>query len=92
MKIKHWQGYGSVNAKVTSKTLNSYSEERTITIKVWGNHEYGLDRSDDRYDVFHWLLLKFDKEAKRIKSVKFQYLKDFEGQECGQYDIVYSRA
>ena len=91
MKIKHWQGYGSVNAKVTKKSLNFLKNEKTITIKVWGNHEWGLDRSEDYYDVHRWLLSRFDKQAsyRDILNVEFTYLEDFEGQECAQYHITY---
>lgn len=91
MRIKHWQGYGSVNAKVVKRTISTQRNEKTITIKVWGNHEYGLDRSDDFYDVHKWLLSRFDKQAsyQDIKRIDFSYLEDFEGQECAQYHIVY---
>ena len=48
MKIKHWQGYGCVNAtKVKMKTKNGL---RNLIIRVSGNHEYGLSRND-KYDV-----------------------------------------
>lgn len=51
MKIKHWQGYGSVNMKVLKNTPN------LVIIDVYGEHEWGLDR-DDKYDVCKWLLNK----------------------------------
>ena len=38
MKIKHWQGYGSVNMKVLLNT------PKKVIIEVYGNHEYGLER------------------------------------------------
>ncbi len=54
MKIKHFQGYGSVNAvKVKDDTC-------TLHVKVTGNHEWGI-RRDDLYDLFNWLVKKFDK-------------------------------
>ena len=54
MKIKHWQGYGSVNAfKVKDNSCD-------LHIKVVGNHEWGIER-DDRYDAFNWLVKKFNK-------------------------------
>ena len=54
MKVKHFAGYGSVNiVKVKDKSC-------TLHIKVIGNHEYGLVR-DDMYDLFNWLIKKFDK-------------------------------
>ncbi len=54
MKIKHFQGYGSVTAtKVKDSTC-------TLHVKVVGNHECGI-RRDDEYDLFNWLVKKFDK-------------------------------
>ncbi len=60
MKIKHWQGYGSLNAKVVKKTTDTSTHSmgyivKTITVQVSGNHEYGLDRSDYKEDVVRWL-------------------------------------
>ncbi len=52
MRIKHWQGYGTVDAfKVKDNSCD-------LHIKVVGNHEWGLERYD-RYDVFNWLVKKF---------------------------------
>ena len=54
MKIKHWQGYGSVSAtKVPDKNC-------TLHIRVVGNHEWGLERNDV-YDLFNWLVKRFDR-------------------------------
>lgn len=55
MKIKHFAGYGSVNAKKIS------SSPTCLKVRVWGNHEYGLERKDN-YDVFNWLVKRFDKK------------------------------
>ena len=63
MKLKHWQGYGSVNAERVEKTPTS------IVIKVQGAHEYGLVR-DDIYDAKKWLLDRFLKEAKEVSPYK----------------------
>ena len=53
MKIKHFAGYGSVNAvKVKDKTC--------LHIRASGNHERGLEPYDD-YDVWHWLVMRFKK-------------------------------
>lgn len=99
MRIKHWQGYGCVNAKVTRQSFNTWSNLREITIEVKGNHEYGLDRSDDKYDVFNWLLKRFDKNVvnmsdRIIKGIEFQYLPSVRENNCdverAQYTIVYS--
>jgi len=55
MKIKHYQGYGVVNAKKVS------ADADTLVVRVSGEHEYGLVR-DDKYDVFNWLVKRFDKK------------------------------
>lgn len=57
MKIKHWQGYGTVIAtKIKDKNYN-------LVVKVVGNHEWGIHR-DDEYDLFNWLVKRFDKSQK----------------------------
>lgn len=62
MKLKHWQGYGCITAtKIKSKN-------NELVIKVCGNHECGIER-DDLYDIFNWLVKRFDKES---KSMSFQ--------------------
>ena len=65
-KIKHWQGYGTVDAKVLKKDKN------TLVIRVSGSHEYGLDCDKyDTYRVYDWLVKRFcpDKTEMDIKSV-----------------------
>ena len=37
MKIKHWQGYGCVNA------VRVKDKEHTLHIRVTGNHECGIE-------------------------------------------------
>ena len=55
MKVKHWQGYGSVEVKKISK------EKKTkMVLQVKGNHEWGLVR-DYVYDVRRWIFNKFEK-------------------------------
>ena len=45
MKIKHWQGYGTVSAtRIKDKSC-------TLHVLVTGNHEWGL-RRDDLYDLY----------------------------------------
>ena len=63
MRIKHFAGYGSVEAKKVSKTTftDEYGEKKTkLVVRVKGNHEWGLVR-DDIYDVKRWLFDKFEK-------------------------------
>ena len=69
MRIKHFQGYGFVNAKKLSckpsKVQTDWMGEKDCTmlsIRVSGLHEWGLVR-DDRYDVCNWLVKKFIPEA-----------------------------
>lgn len=59
MRIKHFAGYGSVQAKKVSKT-NAGNNKTKLVIEVTGNHECGLVR-DDIYDVRRWLFNKFEK-------------------------------
>lgn len=50
MKLRHWAGYGTVNARVISTGKNSK------TIEITGNHEWGLDRPfHDEYCIENWL-------------------------------------
>ena len=65
-KIKHWQGYGSVDAKLLKKTPDE------MVVQVSGMHEYGLDCDKyDTYRVYEWLVKRFDptKTERDIKSV-----------------------
>lgn len=56
MKIKHWQGYGTVSAqKIKDKNC-------TLHVRVVGNHEWGL-RRDDLFDLYNWLVRRFDKSV-----------------------------
>lgn len=59
MRIKHFAGYGSVQARKVSKT-NLSDNKTKLVIEVKGNHEWGLVR-DDIYDVRRWLFNKFEK-------------------------------
>ena len=79
MKIKHFSGYGSVNAKKlsvknTTFTDNRYYEEpcKVMLVQVSGLHEHGLDRDDKWLNediAFRWLLSKFDKTVKDRRQI-----------------------
>ncbi len=92
MKIKHFQGYGSVQAKKVSKTTKNGKTKLVVEVK--GNHEWGLVR-DDIYDVKRWLFDKFEKNFKGNyydieMSIKDDYVK--EGNidvEVATYTFVY---
>ena len=58
MKIKHFAGYGSVQARKVSKTTSGGRTKLVVEVK--GNHEWGLVR-DDIYDVRRWLFNRFEK-------------------------------
>lgn len=77
MRIKHWQGYGTVTAKKISKTMEN--GETVLVIKVSGNHEWGLVR-DDAYDLKRWLIDRFDKSAKDLTwyNINYNYIDDYD--------------
>ena len=65
MRIKHWAGYGTIEAKKTYY-VKADDHVRYISIYVQGMHECGLVR-DDGYDIERWLLKKhFAKDCKRL--------------------------
>ena len=92
MRIKHFQGYGSVQAKKVSKT--TIGDKTKLVIEVKGNHEWGLVM-DDIYDVKRWLFDKFEKNFKgeyyNIEmSIKDDYVR--EGKidvEVATYTFIY---
>ena len=67
MKLKHWQGYGCVDAKRTALEKNA-DGTKTVEITVSGMHEYGLVR-DDTYDVHRWLVKRFVKDCPDYRSI-----------------------
>lgn len=66
MKVKHWQGYGTVNMKKISQ--NTKDGIKTIVIQVSGNHEWGLVRNDI-YDIHKWICSKFAKDCKEYCDI-----------------------
>lgn len=62
MRIKHWAGYGCVNAR-KCKDGNPFC----LHIKVEGNHERGIVREDD-YDLYNWLVKRFDRNVQDYES------------------------
>lgn len=61
MKLKHWQGYGRVDAKLVSK------DNTKVVIEVKGNHEYGLE-TNDKYTIKNWLLNKFYRNLENVSA------------------------
>ena len=74
MKIKHFAGYGSVNAKLIENKIGfsefgEPDEEISIAhIKVWGNHERGIYR-EDYIDIFNWLCKRFVKGCTNYSKI-----------------------
>ena len=67
MKIKHFAGYGCVEAKrIQNKSC-------TLHVRVSGLHERGL-RRDDMYDLFNWLVKRFDKSLKDVPYAEFRMM------------------
>lgn len=58
LKLKHFAGYGFVEAEKTGEYLRA---GRTIrTIRVIGNHERGLQSEyHEDYELFNWLVKHF---------------------------------
>lgn len=77
MKIKHFSGYGCVNAvKVKASKMNERIKQ--ITIKVTGDHERGLLRNDT-YDVFYWLVKRFCKDCATYSDIlRFRTFETYE--------------
>ena len=73
MRIKHWQGYGTVTAKKLSKRLTGRGT--MLRVMVQGNHEWGLVR-EDKYDLKRWLIDRFDKDAKNVSPYEISYRYD----------------
>ena len=97
MKIKHWQGYGTVDAKKINEQVSG--DRALVEIKVTGNHEWGIER-DDKYDVTNWLLKKLVKGFKNeiydyrdivYMSLEPGYEKDDKGQMVDTciYSVIY---
>lgn len=63
MRIKHFAGYGCINMKKITSSLNY------LEVKVWGNHEQGIEVKD-YYDVFNWIVKRFDKKHKDYYDIE----------------------
>ncbi len=68
MRLKHWQGYGTVDARKTA-LRNNDDGTRTLQVTVKGMHEYGLVR-DDAYDVHRWLVKRFVKDCPDYRNIR----------------------
>ena len=61
MRIRHWAGYGCVNAR----RINDGAAK--LHIRVEGIHEQGLIRSDS-YDLYNWLVKRFDRSVPDVTT------------------------
>ena len=91
MKIKHFQGYGCVNAKKLSRTVDNGTVN--LTIEVRGNHECGLERNDV-YDVVNWIGKRFDKSLTNYRQVQNMHMNDYydsdSHEEVCEYTLSYT--
>ena len=71
MRIKHFAGYGCVNA-IKVKNVKTGENTKQIVIKVSGNHEWGLYRND-KYDIYNWLVKRFCKDCSDYRSIYYIY-------------------
>ncbi len=86
MKIKHWQGYGTVEAKRLRTTNNRAFGTKTVVIEVRGNHEWGLERFDT-YDVLRWLG-RFLRDCESYTDIRDMKVKSrYEKTENGYVDV-----
>lgn len=87
MKIKHFTGYGCVNA------VKIYNENNILIVKVTGNHEQGLNcyRDWDTLLLFNWIVKRFDKTRKSDAEIdKVVYQEGFERNEAKRTDEEYA--
>lgn len=96
MKIKHFMGYGSVQARKVSKTKTDDGKTKLV-VEVKGNHEWGLERNDI-YDVRRWIFNKFEKNFNGedydiSMSIKDDYVNDENNKygcvEVATYTFIY---
>ena len=82
MRIKHFAGYGTVQAKKTKKKEDN-ARNVLLEISVTGNHECGLTRPfNDPYCIYQWLVRKFDKREIDLQSINYDCI-DYYIQENG---------
>ena len=74
MRLKHWAGYGTINARKIYKRTTK-DGKTILKITVAGNHERGLMRRDI-YDLKRWLIDRFDRTVKDIGPYTIEYTFD----------------
>lgn len=70
MKIKHFAGYGTVNAKkIFRKDINRTT---TLRVLITGNHEYGLSKPfNDPYLIYNWIVKRYDKREVLLNTLQY---------------------
>ena len=92
MKLKHFAGYGTINAKKISKV--THDGVTILSILVTGDHEQGLvpayiSASGD-YTMKKWLIDRFDKSVKDVNlrhKTEYDYM-DINGNAV-RYTFIY---
>jgi hypothetical protein len=88
MRIKHWQGYGSVEAKKLDRTVDENGIV-TVKIRVTGDHEWGLETKDE-HTVKDWLLKRMDKKFPENGRIEYEsHDRMVDGHEVCTYIIWY---
>lgn len=99
MKIKHFAGYGSIDAKKISKSTKDNTT--ILTVLVAGDHEQGLipgyiipgqPTLYSDYTIKHWLIDRFDKNAKDIDNLRYKMRAEYisYNPDAAQYTFVYN--
>lgn len=66
-KIKHWQGYGSLEVKKVCSFPFGYQKQKCV-LQVYGDHEYGVFLNDkDR--LYDWLAKRFFSDCPDSKHI-----------------------
>lgn len=92
MKLKHFAGYGVINAKKVYKGANQ-NGVNILRVAVYGDHEQSLLTSD-LYTLYKWLFLRFEKNSE-VKNpytdfidVRYKWI-DVNGSEGVLYSFYY---
>jgi len=94
MKIKHFSGYGTVNAfKKQSKKKDNF---RYVIVEVQDNHEMGLERPFfDPYTIHNWIGKRFAKGHTDLDLLKYEVFfrgnKEIDGvnTDYAMYSLIY---
>lgn len=67
MRVKHWQGYGSVDVKKITRAEQP-NNRVYLHLQVRGLHECGICR-EDKYDVVRWIGTRCDKALTDYRQI-----------------------